>query len=422
MFSVIGASWALLFGMGVIMLGNGLQNSLLGLRADLEGFGTEVTGIVMSCYFVGYIVGSIWTPRMVQGVGHVRVFAALASLSSAAALLHVVFLDPFTWGAMRAVTGFSYAGLYVVAESWLNDRATNRTRGQLLSVYMVVLFGGLALGQLLLNVGDPGGFVLFVLTSVLISVALVPISLTAGQVPEFQAPSRVSLMQLYRLSPLGVIGSMFTGMSHGAIFAMGAVLAKAVGLSVSEVSYFMACFIIGGMLFQWPIGHASDRFDRRQVLTAVTFLAAAVAVVATTATAAHPVALFAVAFVLGGMALPMYSVCLAHTNDNLEPSQMVAASGTLVLAGGVGATAGPTAAAALMSMLGPSGFFWWLAITHAAIGIFALYRMTRRPATPLDEQVPAMPIAPAASAVAVAVAARAVRDQMDRDLARMSKR
>ena len=223
MFHVVASAWALFLGMGLLMLGNGLQASLLGIRAGAEGFGTGATGLVMTCYYLGFLAGSILTPKVVKNVGHVRVFSALASLASVAALVHSVFLDPFTWGAMRFVTGFAYAGLYVVAESWLNDRATNETRGSLLSVYMVVLFGGLAGGQLLLNVADPGGFLLFVLASVLVSLALVPISLTAGPAPEFDAPTPVGLLELYRVSPLGVAGAMGTGLAHGVLFGMGAV-------------------------------------------------------------------------------------------------------------------------------------------------------------------------------------------------------
>ncbi len=280
MVQVVLSAWALLLGMGMLMLGNGLQGSLLGLRAISEGFGTTVTGLVMTGYFVGFLAGSTLAPRIVMNVGHVRVFSALASLASVAILIHVAAVEPLTWAAMRFMTGFAYAGLYVVAESWLNDRADNETRGQLLSVYMVVMFSGLALGQLLLNAADPGGFFLFLLTSVMISLAMVPIALTAGPAPAFEATEKISIRQLYRLSPLGVMGAAATGMAHGTLFALGAVYGDRIGLSIAEISLLMGITVVGGIVAQWPIGRLSDRFDRRRVLTAVALLAAIFALLA----------------------------------------------------------------------------------------------------------------------------------------------
>jgi len=422
MIQVVLSAWTLFLGIAMMMLGNGLQVSLLGLRATTEGFPTATTGLIMSAYYVGFLAGSTLAPRIVRNVGHVRVFAALASLASTAALIHAVFIDPLAWGVMRFITGFCFAGLYVVAESWVNDRATNETRGQLLSVYMVVTLGGMALGQLLLNVADPGGFQLFVLASVLVSLALVPIALTAGSAPAFDnTPSKVGLWQLYRISPLGVVGAMATGAAHGVLFGMGAVYAGQIGLSVAQISLFMGVAITGGMLFQWPVGRLSDRFDRRRVMIVVTLLAAIFAIAAVPIAATSQTMLLVLTFLFGGMTLPMYSLCIAHTNDHLEPGQMVAASGTLVLVGGIGACFGPSLVAGLMSMAGPDAFFVALALVHAAIGLFGLYRMSQRAATPLDEQSPNVPFMSGALPGAAAMSARALRDQMDSDLAHMSR-
>ncbi|MDH3791239.1 MAG: MFS transporter [Rhodospirillales bacterium] len=421
MFLVVRSSWALFLGIAMMMLGNGLQASLLGLRATAEGFSTGTTGLVMSFYYLGFLAGSTLTPKIVKNVGHVRVFSALASLASTAALIHAAFVEPFTWGAMRFVTGFCYAGLYIVAESWLNDRATNETRGQLLSVYMLMILGGVTVGQLLLNVADPNGFLLFVLASVLVSLALVPVSLTAGPAPAFDAPSKVGLLELYRMSPLGVAGAMATGMAHGVLFAMGAVYADRTGLSVAEISIFMGAAYLGGMIFQWPIGRLSDRFDRRRVMTAVTLLAAIFAVSAVLVSTHSVEALMLVTLLFGGMTLPMYSLCIAHTNDYLEPGQMVAASATLVLVGGLGASLGPPTVAAMMALVGPDGFFVALGMIHAAIGGFALYRMSQRAPVPLDEQNPMVPVPSGALPVAAALSAKTVRDHMDSDLAAMSR-
>jgi len=385
MIAAIVRSWALLLGVALLMLGNGLQGTLLGVRASLEGFATAITGVLMSGYFVGFLAGSLLAPKLVGRVGHARTFAAFASLASTAILVHAVIVDPVIWTLMRLVSGFCYAGLYVVAESWLNEEATNETRGQLLSVYMVILLGGMGLGQILLNLADPTGPELFILVSVLISIGLVPMLLSVGRVSRFETPRRVSVRELYRVSPTGVLGIFATVMAQGGCFGMGAVYAREIGLSLAEVSVFMSLFMIGGIVAQWPIGRLSDFMDRRRVLTVVTFLATAIALAATLADLPGWLR-FALFFAYGGMAFPMYSVCIAYVNDYLEPEQMVEASGTLVLVGGIGASVGPLAISLAMQGLGPGGFFACLAVVHVAIGLFALYRMTIREAVPVEEQ------------------------------------
>ncbi len=420
MLAAIRSAWALFVGLGMLMLGNGLQNSLLGIRAGQEAFATEATGLIMACYYVGLLAGAVVTPKVVGNVGHVRTFAALASTASTAALVHAVFVDPWAWGAMRMVTGFCYAGLYVVAESWLNDRATNETRGTLLSVYMVVVLGGLAASQFLLNLADIGSFVLFVVASVLVSMALVPISVSVVPTPDFTAPEPLGLRALYRTSPLGTIGALGTGMANGALFSMAAVYADIIGLSVSQIAVFVSANILGGMAFQWPIGRLSDKLDRRRVLTAVTFAASLAALAAAMAARGEAIALYAMMFLLGGMSFPMYSLCIAHTNDYLTPKQMVSASGSLMMVGGAGAIFGPIIVSLLMRKMGSDGFFVCVAAVHFAIGLFALYRMARRAPLPLAEQSASVPVASTVSAPTAKLPVAAIRDQMDRDLAAMA--
>jgi MFS family permease len=403
MVAAVASSWALFLGIALMMLGNGLQGSLLGIRASLEGFPTTVTGILMSGYYAGFLVGSVLAPKLVARVGHVRVFAALASLASSAILVHVLWIDPASWTLIRLVSGFCYAGLYVVVESWLNDQASNETRGQLLSAYMVVVLGGAAGGQILLNVADPSGAKLFILVSILISLALIPLLLSTGRTPPFEAPSPVGIRQLYRVSPTGVVGYFGTVMANGAYFGMGAVYGREIGLSIRDISVFMSLILLGGMFLQWPIGRLSDAWDRRQVLTGVTFLAAVLAVLASLAAGRSLLGLFALTALFGGTSLPMYSLCIAYTNDYLERDQMVQASGTLVLIGGIGAVFGPTTAAIAMQSFGAAGFFWWLAVIHAVIGVFALYRMTRRAALPRAAQGSYVAVAPRVTQVASAL-------------------
>jgi MFS family permease len=376
----------LLLGFGILMLGDGLQSTLLGVRASLEGFPTAVTGLIMSTFYLGFLGGALYAPRFVERVGHIRVFGALASMASAAVLIHGIVVTPLAWSLLRLLSGFCLAGLYIVAESWLNDRATNRTRGQLLSIYMVVSYVGVAGGQLLLNAADPKGLELFILTSVLISIALVPLLLSAGPAPKFSAQSALSLRELYRISPLGVVGALVTGVASGALFGFGPVYAENSGLSVKEISFFMTAILVGCTLLQWPIGHLSDKLDRRLIITIVTFLSAAVAVAAVAMASQSTVTLLALMAIFGGLSIPLYSLCIAHANDYLEADQMVAASSGLVLASGVGAILGPITASLSMLLLGPDGFFWWLAVIHVVMGIFAVYRMLKRPARPVDEQ------------------------------------
>lgn len=375
------------------MLGDGLQATLLAVRADQEGFSATTTGLVMSSFYLGFLLGSILSPRITAQVGHIRVFAAFAALASASILVHAIFVNVPVWLLLRFISGFSFAGLYIVAESWLNDRATNATRGKLLSLYMVVSYLGVGAGQLMLNLGSPGEYPLFILTSVLISIAVIPLLLSAGSPPAFKEAVGISLVEMFRLSPLGMVGMFGVGLVTATFFALGPVYGQRIGLDLKEITYFMTAAVIGTVLFQGPVGALSDRFDRRIVLTVLTLLT----------TLSAPLCLYAMLIstdylllaigLFGGLAFPLYSVCIAHTNDRLEPSQMIAASGALVLVGGLGAVVGPVLIATIMDQLGEDAFFWSMSAVHGLIGIFALYRMARREAIPLGKQGPSTPTA-----------------------------
>ena len=376
--SILLSTWALLLGFGILMLGDGLQATLLAVRADQEGFSATVTGLIMSSFYIGFLSGSILAPGITAQVGHVRVFAAFAAMASAAILVHAVFIQVWIWIALRLVSGFCFAGLYVVAESWLNERATNQTRGKLLSVYMVVTYVGVGLGQLLLNLADPRGYPLFVLTSVLISIAVVPLLLSATESPRHERSVKIRMNELYRISPLGILGMFMVGLVTATFFALGPVHAQRLGLSITEISWFMTAAVIGTVLFQWPIGALSDRFDRRMVLTVTTALAGLSAIACIPLSRGDSLILLPAVGVFCGLALPLYSVCIAYINDHLKPSQMIAASGTLVLVGGLGAVAGPMVVAAIMDQFGNDWFFWCMGLAHLLTGLFGAWRMTRR--------------------------------------------
>jgi MFS family permease len=414
LYAAILSTWALLAGMALIMLGNGLQGTLLGVRAAQESFDTLSTGLIMTCFFSGFWLGSVLTPKIIRRVGHIRVFAALASLASAAVLLHALAVSPVAWGVIRIVTGLCFAGLYVIAESWLNDRATNETRGALLSAYMLVSLGGMICGQLLINVADTRSFELFVLVSVLVSVAVVPIALTAAPAPRFEITSNVRIRQLYDVSPLGVIGMIGQGVANGALISMAAVYAQQVGMTIAQTAWFAAAPLIGGFLLQWPIGRVSDHFDRRIVLTATAFAAAVFALLASamTNTTSHLLQLTAAALI-GGVTLPQYSLCIAHTNDHLEPAQMMAGSSTLTLLNSLGLIAGPTVAAVLMTNLDEQALFLAIGVVELALAVFALYRMTARAPVPLEDQGTFVSLNPRSSPVVAQAAIQATLDQED---------
>ncbi len=387
MLKTAAANWALLLGIGVLMLGHGLQGTLLGVRANIEGFAPVVIGVIMAGYSLGYLVGALRVQRLIARVGHVRVFAAVAAVASAAILLHAVLVDPIAWFVLRFVTGYAVAGIYIVAESWLNGSSGNEERGGLLSVYMIVLSGGIATGQFLLNLDDPARTDLFIVASVLLSIAIVPMLLSSVPAPIVAAARELSLRDLYRVSPLGFVGMFGVGMAQATLLGLGAVFAASIGFSLAAVSTFMALVFVGGMVLQWPIGRLSDLLDRRKVILGASLVAAAALAVAYLAVEeADPLVLTGLFFLYGGLCMPLYSLCLAHTNDYLDNDQRVAASGTLSFVAGLGMIVGPLAASGAMQVVGPVGFVAFLFVIHAATSVFALYRMTRRAMVPLDRQ------------------------------------
>jgi len=363
-------TWPLLLGMGILMLGAGLQGTILGLRATLEGFPTPVTGLVMSCYYVGYLLGTLIAPRLLRRIGHVRVFAALAALASVASLVHASWVHPLPWGAMRLISGLCFAGIYVVAESWLNDRATRTNRGRLLAVYMLVLYVGLGAAQFLLLLSSPQTAAPFMLVSALISLAMVPIVASAQQTPERAVPHPVRYRDLYRNSPLGVVAVAVSGMISSIIFAMGPVYARLSGSATPGVAVFMAVSILAAVLTQYPVGRVSDRMDRRTVIASVCTLATVLA------------ALFS------GSALTLYSLAVSHVNDKLEPAQMVAASSALLQMNGTAAAIGPALAGSLMAAFGPRAYFATLATLTGALTVYDLWRKAKRSPVPRAQKGP----------------------------------
>jgi MFS family permease len=385
MWKDLASSWAILLGIGFMMLANGLQGTLLGLRATIEGFSTFTTGIMMSGYFIGIFIGSMLAPKLVKRVGHIRVFSALASLASISILFHGIYIDPAIWMTMRIITGICFAGFFVVTESWLNDRASNETRGKVLSIYMVIVTLGMGLGQFLLNLAKPTEIDLFILISVIISLGLIPILLTAKPAPVFETSSKMSLIELYKASPLAVIGNGLTGMAHGTIFGLGAIYASQVMGDVKSISWFMACFLIGSLITLWPIGYLSDRISRRLVMMAISAISITASVLAIYL-AKDGILFYLVIILLGGAAMPMYSICVAYANDRLEPHQIVDASGSLLMVSGIGLSTGPIITAFFMDFYSVDFYFWGIAVVFSMILVFTLIRINSRAGITVDEQ------------------------------------
>ncbi|MGX6648927.1 MFS transporter [Maricaulaceae bacterium MS644] len=381
---LIGATlqlWALLLGIALLLAGNGLQGTLLGVVAEDSGFSSAVTGFVMTCFYAGFMLGSLGAERLIARVGHVRTFAALASAGSIAILIHGLAIEPGLWALMRFITGFSFAGLYVVAESWLARQSDNDYRGGLLAVYMIVQHAGLAGGQLLMNTAPTTGLALYVITSIIISAALIPILLSSAPQPHVVIDvERLSLTKLFGVSPLGVAGCFGAGLANGIILGMSAVYARRLGLDIAAISVFVAAIMVGGAAFQWPVGKLSDRMDRRRVIAGVAGLTAIAALALVPAAALGGVALFTAGFVAGGLALTIYPLSLAHTNDWLKPEQMTASASTLVMVYGAGAVLGPIGAGAFMGWIGPDGFALYLAAIAACLAAYAAYRIPKRAA------------------------------------------
>ena len=400
---VLRNSWALLFGMFLLMLGNGVQGTLLGIRGSLEGFSAGSMSLIMSGYFVGFLFGSRLAPHLIRNVGHVRVFAALASLVSAALILFAALPNEYVWFFLRIIVGFCFSGIYVVAESWLNDSSTNETRGQTLSAYLIVQMMGIVVAQWLLNFADVAGFILFIIISVAVSLSFAPILLSVSPAPMFQTTKPMSLRQLYVASPLGIVGIFLLGGIFAALFGMTSVYGTEKNMSVGEISIFVGIIYIGGMLLQFPIGWISDRMDRRLLIIGITIAGGLACLMAFNA-ASNLTVILICSFIIGGVANPLYSLLLAYTNDFLDHDDMAAASGGLIFVNGVGAIAGPLVVGWMMGRYGPDSFFLYIGILLFLMAVYAIYRMFQRQAPSVDDTASYQPVFATASPVAVEVA------------------
>ena len=376
---------ALFLSFGLLLTGGGLLTTLVGVRMSEEAFPTEIIGVIAACYSLGFVVATRICGAIIARVGHIRSFAAFTALAAMSTLVYPLLIDPWLWAGMRLAYGFSLAGLFMVTESWLNDRTPSDRRGQVLGVYSIVAYVALGGGQFLLLTGSTGGFELFSLAAILIAAAVVPVTLMRITSPTLPVFEPISLRDLLAASPLGLVGSALAGAVNGAFLGLAPVFARDSGFTDTGIAFLMGLSILGGFLLQWPIGRLSDRYDRRYVLMGVSFAMSAASMAIVFAVARSDAAVVVLAILWGGLAFTIYPIAVSLTNDFLDASQVLAASAALLLVHGVGMIAGPLVASQLMALLGPVGLFWTLAGAGLLLGGFSWLRQQVGPPIPVGE-------------------------------------
>ena len=373
---------ALLASVALLVLGNGLQQTLIGLRAGVEGYAEETVGAMMSAYFVGFVLASIHAPRVIQQVGHIRAFAAFASAGSAIALCFAIFVSPTVWILLRMLQGACYAGMIIVVESWLNASADASWRGRVLAIYSIVMYASWAISQPMVALAPVSGFVLFATVSICLSLALVPITLSRAGDPGVVLATRVGIRRLLAISPMALSGAFVMGVSVGAFFGMGPVASQQSGFSDADTGTILSAALVGALVFQWPLGWLSDLMDRRLIILGSSVAGAVVSgLFAATLADGGKLSTILLAFLLGGALMPLYSICLAEANDRIDESELIAAASAFVLVYGVGSAVGPFAAGLVMGQIGPSGLFVFMASVLALFSAFDALRIRQREKT-----------------------------------------
>ncbi|MEQ8607716.1 MAG: MFS transporter [Rhodospirillales bacterium] len=377
---------SLLTGVAFLMVGVGGLSTILAFRMGAAGLPSTVVGIVTSMYFVGLVLGTGYCHRLITTVGHIRAFAALGSVMSAATLAHALTLDPWLWGTLRLIVGFTTVGMYMCTESWLNEKSSNEVRGQVFSMYQIVLYLGQGAGQFLINIPDETGMVLYILTSILMSLAILPVAITRVSAPELPKPVRFRLSRLWGISPTGMTASMASGTIMGAFYGLGALFAQQAGLATNQTAQFMGAVIIGGLVLQWPIGKLSDTMDRRLVIIGISLATAIVCFAIMDKDVHNGSALLALGALFGGLSFTLYPLAVAYANDYIEAEDRVPASGGLMMSYGIGASVGPTLGSVMMDLMGAPGMFIYIGIVSLMLTVFIAWRVTQRASLPVAEQ------------------------------------
>ena len=373
--TILLSTWGLFTGLALLLINAGVYSTLVGIRAELKNLPTIVSGGITTAYYAGFLLGSWYTLRALKQVGHIRVYAALASLLSASVLITGVYDSPLVWIIMRSSTGFCFAGLYVVAESWLNGLATNTFRGRLLAMYNVVTIGAYGAGQLLVFNFDARTLTGFAFAAVISSLAVIPVVMSEqAATPTVENHTHITLRELARIVPTGAGTILLVGLAHGGMLGMAVIYATREGLSVGRVGILIAAIQLGGMALTWPISSASDDIDRR-IIGLLSTLAVIVLGLVMLTQSPSSWATTALLFAIGGFSFPLYAVGGAYTNDWVSPEQMGAAASQLVTLYGLGAMIGPLVAAPFLDIIGKQGFAWSIISLHGLILLFLIYRI-----------------------------------------------
>ncbi|MCB1553982.1 MAG: MFS transporter [Xanthomonadales bacterium] len=369
--------FSLLLGVSLLLMGSGLLGTLIAVRGTSEGFSAAALGFMMSAYFCGFFLGTYAGPPLIRRLGHVRAFAFFAAAAAATALLHAMLVNPWAWGVLRLLIGMALVGLYTVIESWMNAQAPNERRGQVFATYMVINLLSLAMGQQLLRLAAPQGFELFSLVALLTCLALMPVTWTRLPQPALPERAPFGVRRLLQAAPTAAVGALMSGLAMGAFWGLAPVFAARNGLAPASVATFMSVAIVGGAVMQWPIGHWSDRRDRRRVLVMVCAGASAAAALLLLGHGWSGM-LFAGVFLYGGLAFAVYPLVVAHLMDRLEPHVMLGGSAALLMVNGLGAAIGPALAGMLMESLGSASLLAYLALVQGSLAAYTAWRLTRR--------------------------------------------
>lgn len=373
---------ALLLSVALLLTGNGLQGTLLPVRASLEEFGALSIGVLGASYFIGFVLGCLITPNLIQRVGHIRLFTAMVSVASVAPLVHALVVTPVLWWIFRALTGLCLASLYLIIESWLNERSTTENRGLVFTTYTTVNYVVITLGQMLMLTDDPARFPLYAVASILVSVAAVPVAMSRSPQPAPIAAARLSFITLFKISPVGVMGCAVVGLTSGAFWALGPIFVIRSGMEVADVALFMSATVIGGAVSQWPFGRLSDRMDRRLVIAIAAAAAGAAGIGMIVAGLTMPQLVVAAGFLFGVFSFPIYALSVAHANDMAGSVDFVAMAGGLLLVNGIASVIGPLIAALAVETAGRAGLFGFTAVVHGAMALFTIYRLRQRSLPP----------------------------------------
>lgn len=382
--AVLKSVGALLISAAILLAGGGLLSTLIAIRASDEGFPLIAIGLMTSFYYGGFITGCLFTPHLVKRVGHVRVFAALSALTAAGALTHAIFVNVPVWIILRAIIGFTFAGLYLLIESWINEQAPNDKRGQVLSVYRMVDLVAITAGQYMLTLSDPNGFVLFSLVAICVCVAIFPVSISSAKAPAAVTETSLNLKKLLSVSPLAFIACFAVGLTNGAFWGIAPIFVQKSGYDVLMVSTFMSVAILAGAMLQWPVGWLSDRYGRRIMILLASIGGVGAGLFIWTFSAQSAIFMLLGGSLYGLFAMPIYGLGAAHANDRAEPHEFVAISGGLLLIYGVGSIIGPSVGASVMNMVGPASLFAYTAAIHAGLALYTALRMIRKEGVDTD--------------------------------------